>query len=120
EICNRGWHTYCIVPPLAAIPDGLWLCPQCTAEGKTEADAAKAAEQRDELEAAQQQPNLFPDAAMRRRDNAAAKLQGRLVSKLFKDSVTNLTRLYWGRLHYRGALERPHYFMVQYNDGDSE
>ncbi|KAJ3365260.1 hypothetical protein GGF32_009765 [Allomyces javanicus] len=27
--CERGWHTYCLVPNLAAPPHGKWLCPLC-------------------------------------------------------------------------------------------
>ena len=29
--CNRGWHTFCLVPALAAVPRGRWLCPLCLA-----------------------------------------------------------------------------------------
>ena len=27
--CDAGWHTYCLSPPLASIPPGDWLCPDC-------------------------------------------------------------------------------------------
>lgn len=29
--CNRGWHLYCLSPPLAAIPHGNWYCLECLA-----------------------------------------------------------------------------------------
>jgi histone demethylase JARID1 len=29
--CNRGWHLYCLSPPLAAIPLGNWYCLECLA-----------------------------------------------------------------------------------------
>ena len=29
--CNLGMHTYCLEPPLAAIPDGQWFCKDCAA-----------------------------------------------------------------------------------------
>lgn len=29
--CNRGYHTYCLVPKLSGIPTGKWQCPHCTA-----------------------------------------------------------------------------------------
>jgi hypothetical protein len=29
--CNRGYHTYCLVPKLFSIPTGKWQCPHCTA-----------------------------------------------------------------------------------------
>jgi hypothetical protein len=27
--CNLGFHTYCLRPPLAAIPDTDWFCLSC-------------------------------------------------------------------------------------------
>ncbi|KAA8498480.1 Methyl-CpG-binding domain-containing protein 9 [Porphyridium purpureum] len=27
--CDRGFHPHCLVPPLAQIPDGDWLCARC-------------------------------------------------------------------------------------------
>jgi len=27
--CNGECHTYCLYPPLFAIPSGTWVCPQC-------------------------------------------------------------------------------------------
>jgi hypothetical protein len=29
EGCTTGYHTFCLTPMLAAIPDGDWLCPTC-------------------------------------------------------------------------------------------
>ncbi|GAQ92570.1 hypothetical protein KFL_010570010, partial [Klebsormidium nitens] len=29
--CGAGWHTRCLVPPLAAVPEGEWFCPRCQA-----------------------------------------------------------------------------------------
>ena len=46
SICDAGWHTACMQPPLAAVPAGDWLCPQCAAaaaasggEGSTSSEA---------------------------------------------------------------------------------
>lgn len=33
DSCNRGWHTYCLQPPLHKVPDGDWLCKNCTDAG---------------------------------------------------------------------------------------
>ncbi len=120
ELCNQGWHTFCLSPPLATVPEGLWICPDCTAAGKTEADALKQQQRRQQQQQQQPQPNIFPDAAMRRRDEAAAKLHGRLISRMFKDPLTKKPTKYLGRLHYRGPLSRPYYFRVVYEDGDME
>ncbi|KAL8141640.1 hypothetical protein V2J09_014672 [Rumex salicifolius] len=27
--CNKGWHTYCLSPPLEVIPPGNWYCFEC-------------------------------------------------------------------------------------------
>ncbi len=27
--CNRGWHLYCLSPPLSAVPPGNWYCLDC-------------------------------------------------------------------------------------------
>jgi hypothetical protein len=27
--CDKGYHTSCLTPPLLAVPEGEWLCPQC-------------------------------------------------------------------------------------------
>ena len=27
--CDKGFHTYCLEPPLPAVPDGDWFCPVC-------------------------------------------------------------------------------------------
>ena len=31
DTCDRGWHLYCLNPPLKAIPSGDWSCPKCIA-----------------------------------------------------------------------------------------
>jgi PHD-finger len=28
--CQRGWHIFCLRPPLEGVPVGQWLCPRCT------------------------------------------------------------------------------------------
>ena len=29
--CPRTYHMRCLSPPLAAVPEGDWLCPSCAA-----------------------------------------------------------------------------------------
>lgn len=38
--CDSGWHTTCLQPPLAAVPDGDWLCPPCEAAAAASGGAA--------------------------------------------------------------------------------
>ena len=41
--CNRGFHTFCLDPPLEKIPEGAWFCPKCLKleEEKKKAEASK-------------------------------------------------------------------------------
>lgn len=32
DACDRGWHTFCVAPPLATVPAGEWVCPSCRAK----------------------------------------------------------------------------------------
>jgi hypothetical protein len=29
DICNAGYHTFCLQPTLTSIPEGCWVCPVC-------------------------------------------------------------------------------------------
>ena len=31
DMCDAEYHTYCLNPPLARIPEGNWYCPSCVA-----------------------------------------------------------------------------------------
>jgi len=33
--CDAAHHIYCLRPPLSQVPEGLWMCPRCTAWFKT-------------------------------------------------------------------------------------
>ena len=42
DTCDRGWHLFCLNPPLSKIPDGEWSCPKCvskTAKKQMDSDA---------------------------------------------------------------------------------
>lgn len=112
--CGEGWHTYCCVPPLPAVPEGPFLCERCRARGVTEQELEEEEQARQLLRAQQALPDLFPLAAKRRRDEQAAALHGRLISK--RQGRQQL----WGVLQYRGALARPRYFNIVYADGNVE
>lgn len=32
DTCDRGWHLFCLNPPLSKIPQGEWSCPKCSAK----------------------------------------------------------------------------------------
>ena len=29
DLCDKGWHCRCLMPPLRAVPQGTWTCPDC-------------------------------------------------------------------------------------------
>ena len=33
DVCDRGWHIDCLDPKLPELPEGDWMCQQCTSEG---------------------------------------------------------------------------------------
>ncbi|GLI58863.1 hypothetical protein VaNZ11_000628 [Volvox africanus] len=40
--CDRGFHLFCLKPPLSAVPEGEWLCPQCSSGRQLDADGGAA------------------------------------------------------------------------------
>ena len=81
DLCAKGFHTKCLQPQLTCVPAGLWICSLCEQDGKTLADAQRLQPQREEALLRARLPNLFPDAATRRRDQQAEQLHNRLVYK---------------------------------------
>jgi len=76
--CFQGFHLYCLLPPLAAVPEGdTWLCSNCLAQGLTE--QAVYIEQQQNLPVAQSDAAVFPSVAQRERDAQAQLLHGRQV-----------------------------------------
>ncbi|KAK1921043.1 hypothetical protein DB88DRAFT_444285 [Papiliotrema laurentii] len=41
--CDRGWHSYCLNPPLAKPPKGQWFCPKCVSPGPSQSSAPPCA-----------------------------------------------------------------------------
>jgi hypothetical protein len=31
--CDKGWHMFCLSPPLETVPEGEWICPTCISSG---------------------------------------------------------------------------------------
>ncbi|GFR43615.1 hypothetical protein Agub_g4714, partial [Astrephomene gubernaculifera] len=44
--CDRGFHLFCLTPPLSAVPEGEWVCPLCR---RAREEAAARAEEGGEL-----------------------------------------------------------------------
>ena len=32
--CDKGYHTYCMDPPIETVPEGDWFCPECVKKDK--------------------------------------------------------------------------------------
>jgi hypothetical protein len=84
--CATGWHTYCLDPPLADVPDGDWLCPTCGSSGITQqqVDAKRTATlqlQQQQQVSTSAERRMFPTALQRRRDAQRQLLSGRRIYK---------------------------------------
>eukprot|EP00775_Hariotina_reticulata_P015117 gene15117-biopygen1455 len=78
-------------------------------QGYSVQEAQQRETEREQLAEEAAAPVMFPNAAMKKRDEAAAAKHGRLVKKMFDDPLTGQLKVYWGRVHFRGALARPNY-----------
>lgn len=126
--CNTGWHTYCLEPPLADVPEGDWLCPHCVKAGvttrqlqqarSTRAQPAAPDDRNPEARMDSLMHAIFANATKRSKDTAAAAFDGCIVSKRVakRGKVHNV----WGTVQFRGADKRPKYFHVCYDDNTSE
>lgn len=119
DMCDSGWHIKCLPDPLDTVPQGDWMCPSCKQAGVTPAQMSARIESRalrQQLDG--QAPQLYPNKAMRKRDDQARSYHGRLMVQNFIDPNLGQKRPFWGRVHYKGALRRPQYFDVHFEDGD--
>ena len=37
--CDKGYHTYCVVPAIEVVPEGDWFCPECVENNKNTGEA---------------------------------------------------------------------------------
>ena len=113
--CGTGWHLQCLDPPLSSVPPGQWVCPGCV---KLRREAPAGPEQA----LPEADPVLFPNAATRRRDQEAAAHDGKRVGRsVFTGSGGQRRKVEQrGSVRYRGALYRPNYFFVEWDDGPAE
>ena len=115
DACGTGWHLQCLDPPLSAVPPGQWVCPECV-RLRRESPAGP------EQALPEAEPVLFPNAATRRRDQEAAAYDGKRVRRSVFTGQGGQRRkvVQWGSVRYRGALHRPNYFFVEWDDGPAE
>lgn len=103
--CDKGWHTYCLTPPLTEIPDGCWVCPQCDSKGITpEAVEANGLQDRPRHTISPKLPQA---------------LQWAVVMAVGKGQKVR-TAEQLGVVSYSGRQGHTHYFSVEYDDGSTE
>jgi len=57
DTCDAAWHIFCLDPPLDAVPEGHWQCPDCTAK-RTAAAIEEEEVEVVEVVAAEKKPRL--------------------------------------------------------------
>jgi hypothetical protein len=98
--CFKGYHIYCLQPPLAAVPDvEVWLCPGCKAQGIDEYGVWVSRQQ--PLPVAVSDAPLFPTAPQREADAVAKGMDGQLVR-----IVEGVAEPVEARLHYVPRVQR--------------
>jgi hypothetical protein len=103
--CDSGWHTYCLSPPLDEVPDGKWICPDCTTHGVT-LDTLAAKELR-YVESKRSCPDL--ELPGRSRVAKARRLAEEWHGAPVKQVNQGKTRL--GRVDFQGIL-KPKWFRI--------
>ena len=112
DSCDTGWHTYCLTPPLADVPDGAWLCPSCVAAGMTHEQLQQKHD--DRVLDKHSRPNLELPARTRiaKARALAAQWHGQGVCHVHRGVIRT------GRVVFQGILNSK-WFRVHWEDGSS-
>jgi len=108
--CDTGWHTFCLSPPLESIPEGKWICPDCTNNGvDLEQLAAKDARY---VQDERSRPALELPARSRiaKARELADKWHGMAVKHISKGKTR------YGRVSFQGILQ-PNWFRIDWTNG---
>jgi len=97
DACNAGYHTTCMEPPLDAVPDGDFFCPDCAeAHANAEPPAVDV-----------------PDSRARTQHLEGIALEGARILRRANAAVAPVV----GVVHFLGAeLDNPRRFEVTYTD----
>ncbi len=115
--CGSGWHTFCLSPPLPAVPEGAFYCPLCKG-GDSQAEGPRLHDQALEQgrdKGVRVKPRLRP--ADLREVLACKELDGRVRVLHALDAVTGKPIIMQGKLTFLGEDCLPKCLQVQYADG---
>ncbi|KAM7252183.1 hypothetical protein ACFE04_024066 [Oxalis oulophora] len=74
DTCDSEYHTYCLNPPLASIPDGNWYCPYCVAGRNNQ---------------------VLPSPKVNRKRRSQGEFTNRFLETLTRLASTMETKEYW-------------------------
>ncbi|GLC55390.1 hypothetical protein PLESTB_000982200 [Pleodorina starrii] len=118
DSCGTGWHTYCMKPALKQIPEGTWVCPNCTSKGVTpESVDARPIDRPREPGASKMPP--AKSASKPVPPQYWSELQGAKVVRQ-DHGAQGVAAAKSGVATYAGRQGRRHLFEVLYDDGELE
>jgi hypothetical protein len=85
--CDKGFHTFCLAPPLEEIPQGEWLCPHCISTATDELAFQEGSEF--SVEEFQKWDRNFRDSHFLGKGTGSEKLKWWEVENEFWDIVEN-------------------------------
>ena len=112
--CATGWHIHCLVPQLPRVPEGMWICPNCSANG-LKADMLGKPTYRDWKADAGDKMFSKPDSQAR----TASMYHNKRLYKVVTPSRGAAKRVP-GVVTYRGATCGPNYLLISYEDGTEQ
>ncbi len=110
DSCDAPWHTFCLPEPLAEVPDGDWLCPDCLDAGITLEQLALHKQTYIHVEPSRPALEL-PSPQRRATARAAAEKWHATAIVHGRDG-----RERYGRVTFQGILS-PKWFRVDWLDG---
>jgi hypothetical protein len=84
--CYSPWHLKCLDPPLDAVPDGEWFCPDCEEDPGAAVGAWAAAKKSSKSKAKAKRPSSpsDPEAGVKRKASLKSKAAGMLIGLCFR------------------------------------
>ena len=120
SMCGGGWHTFCLNPPLSAVPEGEFRCPLCT--GVREETVVR--EMQPDLGVGRDQARVATKRHLSHADqkevDACEALHGRIKLLHALDANTGKPVTLVGKLTFLGAESLPKCLQVRYSNGTVE